>query len=122
MIETCDVVTGYSLVIKDASLKRIMISKLYNFVIRLVFDLHLRDINSGFKIYKKKVIDCMTLRSKSPFIDVEIFAEAIRKGFTIKQYGLIFELRTKGTSSISRMSVLVRTFWDMIVYKLSRNI
>jgi len=122
MIETCDVVTGYSLVIKDASLKRIMISKLYNFVIRLVFDLHLRDINSGFKIYKKKVIDGMTLRSKSPFIDVEIFAEAIRKGFTIKQYGLIFELRTKGTSSISRMSVLVRTFWDMIVYKLSRNI
>jgi len=56
----------------------------------------------------------MKLKSKSPFIDVEIFSEALRRGARIRQYGLIFDLRTKGHSSISRMAVVARTFWDML--------
>ena len=119
MLDGADVVTAYSLVIKDASLKRIIMSRVYNFLVRSLFGLHIRDINSGLKIYRKKVLEGLDLRSRSPFIDVEIFVEAARKGFTIKQYGLIFELRTRGESSISRMSVVARTFRDMIAYKFS---
>jgi len=121
LLDGADVVTAYSLVIKDASLKRIVMSKVYNFLIQLLFGLHLRDINSGLKVYRKKVLEGLDLRSKSPFIDVEIFAEAARKGFTIKQYGLIFELRTKGSSKISRLGVVMRTFADMLAYKVSRQ-
>lgn len=117
LLDGADVVTAYSLVIKDASLKRIVMSKVYNFLVQLFFGLHLKDINSGLKIYKRQVLEGLKLRSQSPFIDVEIFAEAVRRGFTIKQYGLIFELRTKGSSAISRMSVVARTFWDMLAYK-----
>lgn len=121
LIDSADVVTAYSLVIKDASLKRIIMSKVYNFLVQLLFGLHLRDINSGLKIYKREVLAGMKLRSHSPFIDVEIFAEAVRRGYTIKQYGLIFELRTKGSSTISRMSVVARTFWDMFAYWFRRK-
>jgi len=103
-------------VIKDASLKRIIISKGYNFFVRLLFGLDIRDMNSGFKIYKKKVLESMTLRSRSPFIDAEIFCEAKKKGFTIEQYGLIFLLRVKGRSTIARFDVLTRSLLDMICY------
>jgi glycosyltransferase involved in cell wall biosynthesis len=120
MLENADVVTAYSLVIKDASLKRIIMSKVYNFLIRLLFGLRLRDINSGLKIYRKKVLEGLDLRSRSPFIDVEIFVEAMKRGFRISQYGLIFELRTKGESNISRFSVVARTFRDMLAYRFSR--
>ena len=120
LLGEADVVTAYSLVIKDSSLKRIIMSKVYNFLVRTLFGLRLRDINSGLKIYKKKVLEGLNLRSRSPFIDVEIFVEAAKKGFVIKQYGLIFELRTGGVSSISRMSVVARTFRDMLAYKFSR--
>ncbi|MCM8760679.1 MAG: glycosyltransferase family 2 protein [Candidatus Omnitrophica bacterium] len=119
-LDGSDIVTAYSLVIKDASLKRIVMSKVYNFLVRAFFGLKLRDINSGLKIYKKRVLQGLELKSQSPFIDVEIFAEAARRGFKIRQYGLIFELRTKGSSTISRLSVVARTFWDMLVYRLSR--
>jgi hypothetical protein len=95
-------------------------SKGYNFLVRLLFGLELRDINSGLKIYKKKVLEGLQLRSESPFIDVEIFVEAAKKGFKIKQYGLIFELRIKGHSAISRPSVVARTFRDMLAYKFSK--
>ena len=117
LLDEADIVTAYSLVIKDASPKRIVMSKVYNFLVQLLFGLHLKDINSGLKIYKRHVIEGLKLRSKSPFIDVEIFVEAMRRGFTIKQYGLVFELRTKGSSAISRVSVVARTFWDMLAYR-----
>ena len=120
MLEDADIITAYSLVIKDASLKRIIMSKVYNFLVHILFNLKIRDINSGLKIYRRKIIDGIELRSRSPFVDVEIFAEAVKRGARIKQYGLIFELRTRGSSSISRMGVVARTFWDMFKYRLSR--
>ncbi len=119
-MDGADIITAYSLVLKDASLKRIIMSKVYNFLVRLFFGLKIRDINSGLKIYKKEVLQGLDLKSRSPFIDVEIFAEASRRGFRIKQYGLIFDLRTRGESTISRMSVVLRTFWDMLKYRLFR--
>jgi len=120
LLDGGDIVTAYSLVLKDASLKRIIMSKGYNFLVHLFFGLKIRDINSGLKIYKRKVLEGLDLKSRSPFVDVEIFAEAARKGFRIKQYGLVFDLRTRGESTISRMSVVVRTFWDMLRYRFSR--
>ena len=118
LLDGADVVTAYSLTVKDASPKRVIMSKTYNFLVQLLFGLHLKDINSGLKIYKRAVLEGLMLRSKSPFIDVEIFAEAVRRGFTVKQYGLIFEMRTTGSSTISRMSVVARTFWDMLAYRV----
>ncbi|MDD5427662.1 MAG: glycosyltransferase family 2 protein [Candidatus Omnitrophica bacterium] len=120
LLDGADIVTAYSLVLKDASLKRIIMSKGYNFLVRLLFGLKIRDINSGLKIYKRKVLEGLDLKSRSPFIDVEIFSEASRRGFKIAQYGLIFDLRMKGESTISRLSVVARTFWDMLRYRLSR--
>ena len=119
-LDGADIVTAYSLVIKDASFKRILMSKGYNFLVQALFGFSLRDINSGLKIYRRKILEGMKLKSQSPFIDVEIFAEALKKGAKIRQHGLIFELRTKGSSHISRLDVVARTFWDMLAYRLSR--
>lgn len=121
LLDGADIVTAYSLVIKDTSLKRILMSKVYNFLVRALFGLHIKDINSGLKIYKREVLKDLKLKSNSPFIDVEIFAEAAKRGFRIAQYGLIFELRTRGASTISRPGVVVRTFLDMLVYRFSRR-
>lgn len=120
LLDSADAITAYSLVIKDASLKRIVMSRVYNFLVSLLFGLKIRDINSGLKIYKKEVLEGLDLKSKSPFIDVEIFVEAKKRNFKIAQYGLIFELRTKGTSTISRAGVVARTFWDMLRCKFAK--
>ncbi len=117
MLYDADVVTGYSLVFKDVTVKRILMSKVYNFLVQFLFGLSIKDINSGFKIYKSNVLKGLRLRSRSPFVDVEIFAEASKRGFKVRQFGLLFELRTKGSSTISRLNVVARTFWDMFRYK-----
>jgi len=115
-----DVISGYSLVLKDTSIKRIVMSKVYNFLIQVLFGLNLRDINSGFKVYRRETLQGLRLRSQSPFVDVEIFVEITKRGFSITPYGLIFQLRTKGRSTISRPSVVLRTFIDMFTYWVLR--
>jgi glycosyltransferase involved in cell wall biosynthesis len=119
LLDKADVVTGFSMVIKDMSFKRILMSKVYNFLVQILFGLSIKDINSGFKIYKAKVIRDLNLISRSPFVDVEIFSEAKKRGFKIEQFGLIFDLRTHGVSTISRFNVVARTFFDMLRYRLS---
>ena len=119
LLDGADVVTAYSLVLKDESVKRIIMSKVYNFLVQFLFGLNIRDINSGLKIYKRKALEGLRLRSKSPFIDVEIFAELAKRDCRIRQYGLVFDLRTRGASNISKPSIVAQTFWDMLVYKFS---
>ena len=119
-LDKADVVTAYSLVVKDTRIKRVVMSKVYNFLVRIFFGLNIRDINSGLKIYKKEVLKGIDLKSRSPFIDVELFAEVVKRGFKIAQFGLIFELSGKNYSAISRPSVVAGTFRDMLVYRFLR--
>lgn len=119
LLDECDIVTGYSKVKKGESLKRIIISKAYNFLIQLLFKTNIKDINAGFKIYKRKVFENMKLISDSPFVDVEIFIRAMRRNFVIKQYPLIFKHREKGKSYISRLPVIFKTIMDMLKFKFT---
>ena len=118
LIDKNDIVTGYSKIKKGETVKRIIISKVYNFLIQLFFNTGIKDINSGFKIYKRKVFKEIELASNSPFIDVEIFVKAMRKGFTVGQYPLIFRNRKKGKSNISRPDVIFATFFDMLKFRI----
>jgi len=117
LLEACDIVTAYSKVHKGETLKRKVMSAAYNFLIQFLFRTNIRDINSGLKIYKRKIFENMELISGSPFVDVEIFVRAKRKGFTVKQYGVIFETREGGKSYISRPAVVLRTMADMLRFK-----
>ncbi|MFH1380937.1 MAG: glycosyltransferase family 2 protein [Candidatus Omnitrophota bacterium] len=117
IIEGVHCVTGSSKVEKGENPKRIIISKVYNFIIQSLFRTNIKDINSGLKIYKREIFCEMKLFSNSPFIDVEIFVNMIRKGFLIKQYPVIFKNRKEGKSYISSPAVILRTFLDMLKFK-----
>lgn len=72
--------------------KRYIISKLYNFVIRLLFRTGLRDNICGFKAFKKEVILGLIneagidkTRTRSVFWDTEILIRALDKHIRIKE-------------------------------------
>ncbi|MBL7155871.1 MAG: glycosyltransferase family 2 protein [Candidatus Omnitrophica bacterium] len=119
-LKDCDIVSAFSKVEKGKNLKRIIMSKVYNFLIQALFGMDIKDINSGFKIYRKKVFTGIKLGSKSPFIDVEIFIRALEKKCIIKQYPLVFKSGKKDKSYISRPAVVFKTIQDMISFKIRR--
>lgn len=122
LLDGCDIVTAFSRVKKGETLKRIIMSGVYNFLIQFLFKTNIRDINSGFKIYKRKVFKNIELISNSPFIDVEIFVKALKRNFIIKQYPVIFKHRQEGKSYISRPGVVLKTMADMLRFKCQKSL
>lgn len=118
LIGDADIVTGYSKINKGDTLLRKIISGVYNLMVRSLFGLDIKDINSGYKIVLNDFIKDIEFISRSPFVDVELFLHAKIKGGRVKQFPLIFITRSGGKSYIARLPVIFSTFMDMIKVKI----
>ena len=110
LIKDADIVNGYSRVKKGETARRKVISGVYNFLVRTLFGLDIRDINSGYKIVRRRAVNGIDFVSRSPFVDVELFLHAKKKNCRISQFPLIFNPREGGTSHIARFPVIWATF------------
>lgn len=74
-----------------------------NLYIRLLLGLRVRDCNSGFRCFKRKVLEGIRpekIESKGPAIVQEVLFKAHLKGFKIKEVPITFINRTKGRSKL----------------------
>jgi len=74
-----------------------------NLYISLMLGLKVRDCNSGFRCFKRKVLESINLEnleSKGPSIVQEVLFKAHLKGFKIKEIPITFTERTKGRSKL----------------------
>ena len=82
---------------------RILVTYFANLYIRLMLGLKVKDCNSGFRCFKRKVlegINAKNLESKGPSIVQEVLFKAHLKGFKIKEMPITFVNRTKGRSKL----------------------
>ena len=118
-IETADIVTGYSSIKKGDTLKRKIMSTVYNAMVQVMFGLNVKDINSGYKIVRRSMLEGIRFISQSPFVDVELFLQAKRKKAAVKQFALLFHPRSGGKSYMGRLPIIWATFRDMFKVRFS---
>ena len=97
LISKYDIVTGYKIKRHDP-LMRIWTSKIYNWTMRLLFGLNVKDINCAFKLYRREVIKKVDFLPDltQGVINVEVYLTALRNGFTIGEVGVHHFHREKG--------------------------
>lgn len=95
LIGSYDIISSYRINRNDP-IMRAIISDGYNFLIRVLFGLEVKDIDASFKLYKKEVLDKIILKSETGLIDAEVLIKAKRYGFSIGQVGVTHYPRTKG--------------------------
>jgi predicted glycoside hydrolase/deacetylase ChbG (UPF0249 family) len=93
--------------------RRAIYSFIYNRLVALGFGLRLRDVNFAFKLISKAVLDDVSLSSEGSFIDAELLIRAHRKGYRIVQFGVDFFPRTRGVSTLSSGSTIVKILREM---------
>ena len=74
-----------------------------NLYIRIILGLKVKDCNSGFRCFKRKVlkdINVEKLESRGPAIVQEVLFKAHLKGFKIKEIPITFTDRAKGHSKL----------------------
>jgi len=100
-IDRNDIVSGYKFPRYDP-IHRIIISKVHNFLIYLLFGLKMKDINSGFKLIKKKVIDNVSndVRNLKYCVMSEFILKAYISGYKIKEIPVKHYPRKSGKTVI----------------------
>ncbi len=88
--------------------KRIAYSFIYNLLIRNLFNIQIKDVNFSFKVMHRRVLESLELKSEGSFIDAELVAKAIRRGFRVFQMGVDYFPRTRGISTLASPSVIVK--------------
>ncbi|MDP3996369.1 MAG: glycosyltransferase family 2 protein [bacterium] len=119
LLESNDVIAGYAIK-KAVSPFRKFQSWTHNFLISLLFFTAFRDINCSMKIFKRKVIENLEIKSnpRGAFIDAEMMIKAKRTGFKIKQFPVTHYERKVGIAIGSKPSVIFHTITDMIKLRL----
>lgn len=92
------------------SLKRIIISDIYNKLNRILFGLALRDVDCAFKLMRKSAVESTQFHSDSFFVSVELMTLASKKGFRITELGVNHYPRANGESKVTLTKVMFTLF------------
>ncbi len=109
-----DLVIGYYKSRKVSKFK-IITSKAWEFAVYLLFGLHVRDIDCGFKLISRTVIDTIPhLESeRGAFVSSELLIKARKAGFKIVEIPVTHYPRIVGKGTGRDLSVIIKSFVDL---------
>jgi glycosyltransferase involved in cell wall biosynthesis len=93
---------------------RIVVSRVYNMVLRRLFFTRYRDVSTGLRLARKTLIDELSLEASSPFIGAEIAIKTMLKGYRVGEVGIQTFPREFGRGSSTTPRNIYRTIVDMV--------
>jgi glycosyltransferase involved in cell wall biosynthesis len=93
--------------------KRRMQSDVYNFLLRLLYGCSFTDVNS-IKLFRRSIMDKITLESQTPFVDAELCVRAAKAGFGVREIAIEHLPRLTTGASGGKFSVIWETFSDLV--------
>jgi dolichol-phosphate mannosyltransferase len=120
--ENFDVVIGSRYVpgggIENWGIARQVLSRGGSFYARSVLDLPVRDLTSGFKCFRREVLDAIDLGSvttRGYAFQIELTHRAFELGFRVKEIPIVFYERQEGRSKMSAdiVAEAVGAVWKM---------
>ncbi len=121
-IETADVVIGHRKKRVDHMFRRVLMNllKLWD---SLFFGFYFRDIDCGFKMFKKSAVEkILPLYSEGAMITTEILAKAKRKKLTIAEVEVTHFPRKFGDQSGGNLRVILRAIFESFLLWIDLNL
>lgn len=110
-IPSYDIVAGYRIKRNDPYY-RYLIGSGFNQMVKLLFQVNLRDIDCGFKVFNADVLRDMDLESPGALINTEIHAKANVQGRSVVEVGVNHYARLVGEQSGASIKVMVRAILE----------
>jgi glycosyltransferase involved in cell wall biosynthesis len=108
-----DIVSGLRTTRRDPFGRR-LISRMWAWLMRRMLGISVRDINSGFKLYRRRVFEGVELLSDGAFIDAEIFARAEKRGMSVKEVEIDHLPRQAGKQTGANPLVIMTAFRELL--------
>nr|HID14065.1 glycosyltransferase family 2 protein [Anaerolineae bacterium] len=121
--EGADIVCGYRVKRQDNVIRKLNAFG-WNTLVRLLFGYLCRDIDCGFKLFRREVLEHVTLVSDGAMIDTEFLAGARARGFRIAEVPVTHLPRVAGEPTGANLRVIARAFRDLVRFRrrLSREL
>jgi glycosyltransferase involved in cell wall biosynthesis len=107
-----DMINGYKIKRHDP-IHRIWIGIAYQYFVKFVFGLVIRDVDCDYRLIKRSIFDVVTLESKSGTITFEMVKKIQDAGFIISEAPVHHYYRQYGTSQFFNIPRVVRTLIDL---------
>lgn len=111
-----DIVAGFRMERSDP-LHRRLFAETFNVVVRVLFGVHLRDIDCAFKLFRGDLVRGMNLTSPGALINTEIQAKARRQGARLQQVGVHHHPRIAGNPTGGSPRVIVRAIGETLLLR-----
>jgi len=117
-----DLVIGYYLK-RQVSFLRILGTRIWQLAVFLLFGLKVKDIDCGFKLIRKKVIETIPKleAERGPFISSELLIKSKKSGFKIVEIGVHHYPRKLGTATGTDLNVVFSGLSDLVKLWLKFN-
>ena len=117
-----DIVIGYYLS-RQVSKVTILTSKIWEIFVFILFGLKVTDIDCGFKLINKKVIETIPKleAERGAFISSEFLIKSKKAGFKITELGVHHYPRVEGKATGRNIKVIIKSFSDLfsLWYKIN---
>lgn len=90
----------------------------WNLLVKILFGNMARDIDCGFKLFRREILDQVTLFSDGAMIDTELLAGARARGWRVVEVPLKHLPRLAGSPTGANLKVILRAFRDLVRFRL----
>ncbi|MDO8430332.1 MAG: glycosyltransferase family 2 protein [bacterium] len=108
-----DIVNGYKIKRSDP-LHRIIVGYIYQYVMKLVFWLPIKDPDCDFRLIRRKVFDKVSLQSSTGTITIELVKKIQQAGFRFSEVGVHHYFRIYGKSQFFNFKRVFKTLWKLM--------
>jgi glycosyltransferase involved in cell wall biosynthesis len=116
-IKQADIVCGYRANRRDNILRKLN-GIGWKMVVRLLFGYLCRDIDCGFKVFRRRILSQVKVASDGAMVDTELLAGARARGFRIAEEPLTHLPRVAGEATGANLRVIVKAFWDIAQFRM----
>jgi len=112
-----DVISGYRANRQDPFIRKLNALG-WNSVVRLLFGYLSRDIDCGFKLFRRELLDHIHIESNGAMIDTEFLAGARARGYKIADVPVTHLPRQAGHPTGANVKVILKAFRDLVRFRL----
>jgi glycosyltransferase involved in cell wall biosynthesis len=110
-------VSGWRVYRQDNFIRRLN-GRGWNTVVMLLFGRTIHDIDCGFKVFRREVLNHIHIESNGAMIDTEMLAEMRARGFKMTDAPVTHLPRIAGSSTGANLKVIFRAFRDLFRFRL----
>jgi glycosyltransferase involved in cell wall biosynthesis len=115
-----DLICGYRQHRRDAPM-RLLNAWGWNSLVRLLFGYLCRDIDCGFKLFRRDILAQVPLESDGAMIDTEFLVGAKAHGYHIAEVPVTHLPRLGGKATGAKPAVILRAFLDLLRFRFKSS-